>query len=144
MPVNPIGPIRPGYGRSVFNPGINQGLERARANNVKRIQRMPKPTASRFVDAAWKFDSDKNARLDRNELGKLALAAVTELKRTPAAYEKLKRGAQGNKRAGQPVTQKAVTEAFLKQCLTFDRDKDGTLNPSETDVMAVALMRFLG
>ena len=107
-------------------------------------RQVPKPTTGRFVDAAWKFDKDKDARLEQDELERLTLAVVAELKKTnAAAYEKLKRGTQSTKKAGKPVTEKEISEAFLKQCLTYDRDKDSALNPHETDVMAAALVRFL-
>ncbi len=131
VPTTPIG-----FGFGGLNPG--SGL-----NGKNNLLAFRKPVASRFVDAAWKFDKDKNARLDRAELEKLTLAVVAELKQSPASYAKLKHGAQANRLAGTLVTEKDVTKTFLKQCLKFDRDQDGKLNPSETDKLAAALLKFL-
>lgn len=135
--LTPVNPIGFGFGGA----GLNQGPRRLGTNNSPPIR---KPKSSVFVAAAWRFDKDKDARLNKDELEKLASAVVAELKRTPAAYEKLKRGARGANKVAKQITEKDVAEAFLKQCLTYDRDKDGKLKPSETDVMAAALMRFLG
>lgn len=140
LPVNPIGF---GYGVAGVNPAMLQYSRWSRERQRFNGRAIPKPTSARFVEAAWKFDSDKDARLSKQELGRLALASVAELKGIPAAYEKLKAGARGNKKAGTPVTDKQVTEVFLKQCLSYDRDKDGKLNADETMVMAGALVRFL-
>lgn len=138
-PTNPIG-----FGFGGVNPGFNQGFSGPRGYNFSTSRPIPKPIAGRVVDAAWQFDKDKNARLNRAELEKLALAVAADLKRTHrAAYQKLKRGAQGTRKPGTLITEKDVSDAFVKQCLKYDRDKDNSLNPRETDVMAMALVRFL-
>ena len=140
LPTNPIGP----GGVIPFTPGLTPGSYGlpSRYNTYKPLP-IQKSTSSRFVAAAWQLDKDKDAKLNREELTKLASSVVAELKRNPVAYEKLKRGASSSKKAAKSVTEKQVTEAFLKQCLTFDRDKDNALNPHETDVLASALIRFL-
>ncbi len=132
-----MGPIGPRFGVG------NIGFNRPGTNDSYTVPPFRKPIASQFVSGAWRFDTDKNERLNQDELEKLAVAVVAELKRTPAVYGKLQRGAQGTNKTGKPVSDKKVTEAFLKHCLTFDRDKDGALNPHETDVLAAALVRFL-
>lgn len=142
--LTPTNPIGPGFGGAGFNPGFNQGLGGTRGDNISTGRKIPKPTAGRFVDAAWKFDKDKNARLNRAELQQLAAAVIADLKQTNwATYQKLKRGAKDTNRAAKLITEKDVTNAFVKQCLKYDRDKDNALNPGETDVMAAALVKFL-
>ena len=141
MPVNPIGF---GLGFGGINPGTMQGFGRWPQGNKQFDGRaIPKPTSGQFVDAAWKFDKDKDARLDQKELEHLVVASVAVLKRDPLIYKKLEHGARAGRKAETAVSQNQVNEAFLKQCLAFDRDKDGKLNPNETDTMAVALARFL-
>lgn len=139
MPVNPIG-----FGFGGINPGTMQGFGRWPQGNKQFDGRaIPKPTSGQFVDAAWKFDKDKDARLDPKELEHLVVASVAVLKRDPLIYKKLEHGARAGRKPGTAVSQNQVNQAFLKQCLAYDRDKDGKLNPKETDTMAVALARFL-
>jgi hypothetical protein len=142
LPTNTIGPG--GVSGIGFTPGLNPGAYRLPARyNSYNPPPIRKPTSSRFVAAAWQLDKDKDAKLNRDELANLAASVVAELKRNPVAYAKLKRGASSPNKPAKSVTEKQVTEAFLKQCLTFDRDKDNALNPHETDVLASALIRFL-
>lgn len=145
VPINPIGfGVGPGLNPGLYPPGLNPGLYvPRRGTNFSTGPKTPRPTAIRFAAQARKFDQNRDSRLNRDELEKLVSAAVVELKQTPAVYRKLKQGAQSNLQAGTPITEKAVTDAFLRKCLTFDRDQDGALSSHETEVMAVALMRFL-
>lgn len=141
VPINPI--AGPGFGGFGFNPALNQGSGRwgSRFSNGPKL---PKSTAVRFATAAWKFDNDRDAKLSREELEKVAQAVVAELKKNhETAYKKMKRGARGAMTGGNPVTQKDIAEVFVKQCLKYDRDRDAALNSRETDVMAAALVRFL-
>lgn len=140
----PMVPLALGYSPGAY-PGFNQGLNMGPRRNFSIGPRNPNPgpTAIGFASRSWRFDKDKDQRLNRDELANLVSAAVTELKQTPAVYRKLKEGARGNKAVGTPVTERDVTDAFLKKCLTFDKNQDGALNAHETDLMATALMRFL-
>lgn len=143
MPVNPIGfaPI-PGLPGSVLNPGIRRWPQ---GNRFSTATAPPKPTVTRFVVASRKFDQDKDGLLNRAELEKVAIAVVAELKRTPGVdFDKLARAGQTEKKPEEPITDKEVTDAFVKQSLKYDRDQDGALNKAETRLMAAALLRSLG
>lgn len=144
VPVAPIGfgvvgGFNQGFnGNAAFNNGFNgQGAQ----NTVAK----PKPTVQQFVNAAARFDTDKDSRLNREELSEMATAVVAELKRTAAVpFDRLTAGSKlsGEKKA-TPPTAEEINETFVKQCLKYDRDKDEALNAAETRRMAAALIKSL-
>lgn len=136
-PVNTIGF---GFVGGDLNTGVGQ-LYRGR--NSSETPAIRKPKSTRFIQAAWKFDTDKDAKLKGDELSKLSAAVIAELKRDPAVYRKLRQVTEGRNKTAKLITEAEVAEVFLEQCLKYDRDKDNALSPSETDVLALALIRFL-
>ena len=108
----PINPIGLGVGGLGFRPGLDRGLGGGFGNNFSAPPPIRKSVTGRFVDAAWKFDKDKNARLNRDELEQLTIAIIAELKKTPDGYKKLKRGARGNNKPGALITEKSNQRSF--------------------------------
>jgi len=121
----------------------NGGGNPAVANN----RRQPQPTPGQFVRASQRFDADKNELLDAVELAAVGAAVLAEIEQQKAAT------------SGRPVAPRKIAEksvdgsdetpadpqikAFVKRCLRYDKDKDGSLNKKETSKMAKALIRSL-
>lgn len=115
----------------------------AGANN----RRQPRPTPGRFVRASQRFDADKNELLDEVELAAVGAAVLAEVEQQKAAASR--RPVAPRKIAAKPVDGSDETpvdpqiKAFVKRCLRYDKDKDGSLNKKETSKMAKALIRSL-
>ncbi len=119
------------------------GRNPAGANN----RRQPRPTPGRFVRASQRFDADKNELLDEVELAAVGAAVLAEMEQQKAAASR--RPVASRKIAEKSVDGSDETpvdpqiKAFVKRCLRYDKDKDGSLNKKETSKMAKALIRSL-
>jgi hypothetical protein len=114
---------------------------------VANNRRQPRPTPGRFVRASQRFDADKNELLDEIELATVGAAVLAEMEQQKAAANR--RPVAPRKIAAKSVDGSDETpvdpqiKAFVKRCLRYDKDKDGSLNKKETSKMAKALIRSL-
>lgn len=105
-----------------------------------------RPSATQFAQAALRFDRNGDAELDSDELALVARAVMAELRTqqparfSPAAGMGMPSDRPGSAQSAAPE----MTTAFVRKALTFDRDQSGTLNVSETRVLAAAFIRTLG
>lgn len=110
-------------------------------------RRQTRPTPGRFVRASQHFDADKNELLDQVELAAVGAAVLAEIEQQKAAANR--RPVAPRKIAEKSVDGSDETpvdrqiRAFVKRCLRYDKDKDGSLNKKETSKMAKALIRSL-
>jgi hypothetical protein len=121
----------------------NGGRNPAIANN----RRQPRATPGRFVRASQRFDADKNELLDAVELAALGQAVLAEMKQQKAAANRRpvapRKIAENSVARSDGMQLDPQIKAFVKRCLRYDKDKDGSLNKTETIKMAKALIRSL-
>ena len=124
-------------------------------NTLRNMQtsgnRPPRPTPEQFVQAAGRFDVDRDGLLNREELSQVATAVIAELRQRPgrghrSGPDRVGRQSPANaaRAADSRPTVEDMTETFMARALTFDADDDGALNQRETRALAAALIRSLG
>ena len=109
------------------------------------------PTATQFAEAALRFDADADGELSSAELTQVAAAVIKELQTRQQVQPGPMKGANGmpgpHGAKGNEIlpnaTLEEMTTTFVTKALTFDRDKSGTLNASETKAFATALIQSL-
>ena len=111
----------------------------ARANSNNAAQ----PTPQQFALAAMRFDRDKTGSLNSEELKQVATAVLAELNQRHQRAMTFQRP-QTSEMSDSSGSPEQMSNAFVARSLTFDEDKDGSLNVSETRKMAAALIRSLG
>ncbi|MEZ6129744.1 MAG: hypothetical protein R3C59_13760 [Planctomycetaceae bacterium] len=110
----------------------------------------PKPSAGLFVKATRRFDKDEDGRLNREELNRIAVAVLTELRKqqdptstSAASSVQPVNNAVSDHNAVSDQVPDEMVDAFVRHCLTFDKDNDEALDLTETKRMAAALIREL-
>jgi hypothetical protein len=117
----------------------------AGGTNISRRNRQP--GADQFVNAAGRFDRDRNRRLDRKELTSVGTAVVKELRQRgrqqQQASSALPAGAGASKSSEASPSAEEMVKSFVTRSMTFDADGDDALDATETKRMATALLRSL-
>ena len=121
------------------NQSSSASMVAGRANSNNAAQ----PTPQQFALAAMRFDQDKTGSLDSDELKQVATAVLAELNQRRPRAATFQRP-QSSAMSDSSGSSEQMCEAFVARSLTFDEDKDGSLNVSETRKMAAALIRSLG
>lgn len=133
-----------GINTFTFRNGVG-GVNRAGGFATNQNQNR-RPSAAQFVKAASKFDVDKNGKLDRKELTEVGKAVLAELNQrrgtNPAAVAANAHGGKKDAKSKPPTVDEMV-ETFVTRSLSFDKDKDESLNNAEATRMAAALIRSL-
>lgn len=123
---------------------FQNGSNNAPAQQSVNSQPTPKFSAGRFVKATKRFDKNEDGRLDTDELNKIATAVVAEFRQMNGDRDRTPSIQAGPKKPGTSTpTAEQMQAAFVKQSMTFDKDEDGTLDSTETKLMAAALTRSL-
>ena len=127
-----------GMGCGGFGNGTAAGLgENSQSVNAR-------PTPARFAQAAMRFDANADRQLDQVELVQVAAAVIAELQNHAAAAGRQSQNPSIlTDASSERKSHQRMATAFVAKALTFDRDSNGSLNQTETRILATAFLKSM-